>query len=154
MLYVVYFVIVRQSFSFCFNRAFYVYYFRPAPYIVVTSFSPQKSNDAQHVPEVALPSPILKSRSSPALLESDIDDEEETRYTTVGPCFTHYMSARHMYNPWGLLQLWNFRRQNYLFTFIFDFLTHSMRDYFWQIKTNISLHAKMIYDKSIVLYQA
>ena len=99
MLYVVYFVIVRQSFSFCFNRAFYVYYFRPAPYIVVTSFSPQKSNDAQHVSEVALPSPILKSRSSPALLESDIEDEEETRYTIVGPCFSHYMSARHMYNP-------------------------------------------------------
>ena len=72
--------------------------FRPAPYIVVTSSSPQKSKDAQHVPEVALPSPILKSRSSPALLESDIDDEEETRYQMIGPILTDYMSAERTIN--------------------------------------------------------
>ena len=83
--YAVYFIILAFT---AFLPALIVHFMfticRPAPYIVITSSSPQKSKDAQHVPEVALPSPILKSRSSPALLESDIDDEEETRYKTKG----------------------------------------------------------------------
>ena len=29
-----------------------------------------------------------------------------------------------------------------------------MRNYFWQIKTNLPMYDKMIYDKSILLYKA